>query len=80
MALVFDQGIVRFDGHCVVEDAMKLLEIFQTAPEAQVDLTACQTMHMALLQVLVAARPRVVASPANRTMADLIHRMIGDPA
>jgi hypothetical protein len=80
MSLLFDQGVIRFDGHCAVEEAMTLLEIFQVAPDAAVDLGNCDGMHAALLQVMVAARPHILSLPVERLLADLVTRMVGEPA
>jgi len=46
-----------------VDEAEGLLEWLQKKPSAKIDLSACSHLHPANLQVLMAARARVMAWP-----------------
>ncbi len=63
MPLSYAEDTVTADGDAVVEDALTLLEFLQSHPGAKVDLVSCTHLHTAVLQVLLAARPNVVALP-----------------
>ena len=53
-----DNGAVLLDGPCTVEDAEPLLQLLQANPDAALDWTQCTHLHTAVLQVILAARPR----------------------
>ena len=50
-------GTIILSGHCPVEDAEPLLQLFQATPGARLDWTLCQSLHTAVLQLILAARP-----------------------
>lgn len=77
MPLVFEDGIVRFDGHCLVDEALVLLDGFKISPAAVVDLGGCTSLHAALLQVLASAQPEIVALPEDRLLAAIVRRAVG---
>jgi len=54
---------------CTVEEAEGLLEWLTATPKAKVDLAAASHLHMAVLQALLATRPRVVAPPKDEFLA-----------
>ena len=64
MTVATAPGIVRLSGRCMAEDAELLLEQL-TAGVTQVDLTDCDYLHGALVQLLMAARPSLVGEPAE---------------
>ncbi|NYG32978.1 hypothetical protein HZU83_06065 [Sphaerotilus montanus] len=53
------QGLVS------AEDAEILLEWLKSRPGSAVNVTRCQQMHAAVLQVLLALRPRIIGQPAD---------------
>jgi hypothetical protein len=55
-----ENGNIALDGACPVEDAELLLKLLQAAPAASCDWTRCGHLHTAVLQVLLAARPKLV--------------------
>jgi hypothetical protein len=61
-----------FAGRCVVEDADALLEWLRRTPEPEADLAGCTDLHTALAQLLLAARARIVAPPADRMLASCL--------
>ncbi len=48
-----------------VEDAEALMQWLRAQPRPAVHLGKCQHVHAAVLQVLLALRPRIVAAPAD---------------
>jgi hypothetical protein len=69
MGVQFRKKLVCLSGVVTVEDAEALLEGLQKKPGTQVDLAACEFVHPANLQVLMAAGAAVVAWPADAGLA-----------
>ena len=80
MPLAFEEGIVRFEGHCLVEEALSLLDCFKDASPRVVYLDQCISMHTALLQVLASARPEIAALPEGRALTAIVRRIVGEVA
>ncbi|MGH8169811.1 MAG: hypothetical protein ACRETJ_04660 [Steroidobacteraceae bacterium] len=57
-------GSIELLGTCTSSDAEPLLQLLLTAPDAIVDWRSCQGAHTAVVQVLMAARPRLLGPPA----------------
>jgi hypothetical protein len=55
-----DSGTVVLEGKCPVEDAELLLQLLQSTPGAPCDLTRCDHLHTAVVQVILAARPALI--------------------
>lgn len=68
MPLVFTEAHARFEDVCTVEDALPLLEFLKGSAAPEVDLSACTYLHTALLQLLLAARPRMAAPPTDPSL------------
>ena len=62
MTVLLDQRTIRLEGDCHVEDAELLLTLLQEEEDRAVDVSALGAIHTAVLQVLMAFRPRVVGS------------------
>ena len=77
MPLRFEQDKVYFDGHCVVDEALPLLEFLKDGDGHEVELAGCDTMHTALLQVLAALRPNIASLPPEPHLATLVSRLAG---
>lgn len=58
-------GTIELIGACGSEDAEPLLEHLLAASEATVDWRDCREAHTAVVQVLLAARPKLLGPPAN---------------
>jgi hypothetical protein len=68
------EGIIVIAGESPVEDAEILLEHLQARPDGPVDWSACRTLHTAVLQVLMAAKPTLLGACGDefvRTWADI---------
>jgi hypothetical protein len=64
-----DPSCVRFDGRCTPEEAEALLEWLRRTPSPAADLSACDDLHMALAQLLLAARVHLCAPPPDSVLA-----------
>ena len=69
MAFTFTKNTATADGTCTVEDALPLLEFLQSHRAAKVDLGSCTQLHTAVLQVLLAVRPKIAALPREAFLA-----------
>lgn len=63
MSVRLADGIIILDGDCPVDDAEPLLELLLTNPGVTVDWSGCTHLHTALVQVLLAVRPKLLGSP-----------------
>jgi hypothetical protein len=68
------------DGDTVVEDALPLLEFLQSQGSAKVDLGSCTHLHTAVLQVLLAGRPEIIALPQEAFLARWLPAILGQPS
>lgn len=67
-----ENGAIRLEGACSIEDAEPLLQFLLQDPTAPVDWGACEHAHTALVQILMVARP-ALCEPAN---ASFLNRWI----
>lgn len=66
MSATVDGEIIRLSGACRVEDAETVLSLILSGRDRAVDVSAVTHLHAAVLQVLLAYRPRLVGAPADR--------------
>jgi hypothetical protein len=69
MPITYRGNCAIFEGGCAHEEADALLEWLRNTSDPAADLGACESMHKALLQLLLTARVRVVAPPADGVLA-----------
>jgi len=60
------------EGVLGVEEAEALCGLLLDAPEASIDLGACEHVHAAVAQVLRAAARSVRRAPADKLLADVL--------
>lgn len=65
---------------CTVEDALPLLEFLIANRGAKVDLGPCTNLHTAVLQVLLAAQPKIAALPQEAFLARRLSQILPPPA
>jgi hypothetical protein len=65
MAVRYLKKHAALEGSVSVDDAETLAQWLQKQARPAVHLGKCQHLHGAVLQVLLALRPRVVAAPAD---------------
>lgn len=77
MPIRYDDHLARFEAACTVEDALPLAEWLEATAAARIDLSACTELHTALLQLLMTARPTVVAGPEDAFLAGWVGPALG---
>jgi hypothetical protein len=77
MSVRLVEGLVRLAGDCAVEDAEALLALLQEHPSAPVGLRGCTRLHLAVAQVLLAARRPVADSPVDPFLRDHFMQLLG---
>jgi hypothetical protein len=55
-----DDGTITLEGACGVEDAEPLLQMLIATPDGPIDWSACERLHAAVAQVVLAAGVRPV--------------------
>lgn len=79
MSVRIADGAIVLEGRCPAQDAEDLLRALQEMPGAPVDIARVQKLHMAVLQVLAAARPSVRGQPPTGTLShEIFRRLISD--
>jgi len=59
------EGTIEVDGTCSSDEAEPLLQHLLATPNATVDWRGCEAAHTAVVQVLMAARPKLLGPPAE---------------
>ena len=77
MSVRLDDGVVRLDGDCAVEHAETLLGLLQDNPAAAIDLHRCTRLHLAVAQVLLAARRPIAVLPGDPFLRNLFAPDLG---
>jgi len=75
MAIRFLKKHVALEGSVSVDDAEALAQWLQQQATPAVHLGKCEHLHGAVLQVLLALRPRLVAAPADPFLAALLQHV-----
>ena len=76
MTVRFEDGAIRIDGDCPVEDAEVLLSLLLMHDDAPVDLSGCGRLHAAPFQLLLALRPALTGTPAHPFVRDRLLPML----
>jgi hypothetical protein len=76
MAIEFRKNLAVFREVVSVEEAEYLLEWLQKKPAAKADFSACDHVHPANLQVLMAAGVTVTAWPADQSFASWLQSVL----
>ena len=76
---VIANGDIRIVGECPIEDAELLLQQLSTDSEAVVDWRRCRSIHTAVLQVLLAARPKMVDPPDDDFLRAFLQPLLNAP-
>ena len=65
MPIRFEKTMAVLEGGCAGEEAERLLDWLKGRKRPRVDLGRCEHLHTAVLQLLIAAKPAVVAWPED---------------
>lgn len=77
MSVRLDGEIIRLEGRCHVEDAEPLLVLLQDGVRRTVDLSASETLHTAIVQLILAFHPPVAGDGADDFLRDWVIPAIG---
>ena len=64
--------LIKLEGHIGAEAAEGVSEWLRAHPKGQVDLHGCESVHTAVLQTLLALRPRIKRVPADALLARVV--------
>jgi hypothetical protein len=59
MSVRLDGEIIRLEGRCYIEDVEPLVVLLHEKPGGIVDCSAAETLHTAIIQVLLAFTPGI---------------------
>lgn len=79
MPFDFTKNTATAGESCTVEDALPLLEFLIANRSAKVDLGPCTNLHTAVLQVLLAAKPKITALPQDAFLARWMAQVLPPP-
>ncbi len=68
---IADDGI-HLEGHCPIEEAEPLLRALQDRPDDRVHCNALDRAHLAVVQLLLAAVPRLSGRPRDPLLQGLL--------
>ncbi len=68
MSIEYKKSVATFHEHISVEEAEGLLEWLIKNPKGKINLAACEHLHAANLQVLMAVKPVISAMPNNQDL------------
>ncbi|MCX7946699.1 MAG: hypothetical protein N2557_06990 [Hydrogenophilus sp.] len=69
---------LKLQGTISVEEAETLLQQLTATPHPMVDLSTLHHPHAAILQILAAVKPRVVAWPADPALEAWLRPLLGE--
>lgn len=69
MPVVSDGDTARLEGSCTVYECEDLMSWLGDNPTGKVDLSACEHLHVAVLQALMTCSDRVSAMPQDEGLS-----------
>jgi hypothetical protein len=60
---IVSDGVIALEGDCPLEDAEVLQRSLLAHPAAAIDWGSCSHAHTAVIQILLAAQPRLTGTP-----------------
>ena len=72
MTVRLDGDVIRLEGRCHLEEAEALTALLQAGGTPTLDLSACEALHGAVVQAILAFRPRLTGTPASPFLRDLL--------
>jgi len=71
--------LIVLEGTCPSEEAEMLLQRLLATPEAVVDLRRCESLHAAVIQVLLAAKPSLQLPPTDTALGTWLRALLLPP-
>jgi len=72
MSLHADGDVIYIKGHCRVEDAEPLVALLQKSRKVTVDVSACESLHAAVVQAILTFDCPVVGAATDVFLAKLL--------
>lgn len=72
MSLRPDGDVIHIEGYCRVEDAERLTALLQGSEKRTVDVSACEGLHAAVVQTLLAFGCDIVGEPTESFLSNLL--------
>ncbi len=72
MPIEYREKIAVFEGQCALEEVEVLMNWLENGPEGTIDLSRCDGLHGALLQVLIAAQRPVSVPPDDAFLREWV--------
>ena len=69
---ISSDGVILLEGACPSEDAEALLRYLSSYPTAPIDWGTCESAHTAVIQVLLAAKAKLLGSPGSQVLRDRV--------
>jgi hypothetical protein len=76
---VAEDGTIVLKGTCPVEDADALVQLLLADSTAEIDWSACDQAHTAVVQVLLASRRATRGPPRTRFLRDWVEPLLAGP-
>ena len=73
-----EDGAIRLEGACPIEDAEDLLRLRILYPDAAIDWRACDQAHTAMVQLLSVGQPTLVGPPTGNFLREMIAPLLDD--
>ena len=68
--------LIVLEGKCPSEEAEVLLQRLLATPDAVVDLQGCESLHAAVIQVLLAGKPTLQLPPTDTVMGSWLRSLL----
>jgi hypothetical protein len=72
MPLRYEGNTVHFEDHCIVDEALDLVQFFNNTQAARVDMSRCASAHTALVQILPVAGVDALIAPSDPSLAKIL--------
>ncbi len=76
MSINFAESVAVFEAVCTVDEAESLLGWLQKNPQGEVDMRSCTHLHSAVLQVVMAMKPRIVVWPEDEGFKECLQAAV----
>jgi hypothetical protein len=70
------EGAIELEGTCSSDDAEPLVQHLLATPNPTVDWRGCEAAHTAVIQVLMAARPKLLGPPAEALLEKWVQPLL----
>lgn len=69
-------GVIELVGICSAEEGEILLQNLLAGPKKMVDWRGCESAHTSVIQVLMAARPKLLGPPSSALLETWVQPML----